>query len=218
MSEREWHYLEVNRGRYLCSEHGGFCDSSDNYAGTCPICLKKGEKSDLEKWSANKVDRGLQVVRNLQNRSKALLGFASGLFGVFGVSVVAQQITSKGENPFAFLSSWQLCLLSASLFLWLIAFACLVLSLGNFSPTKGRVFDKQSLDKWDRSVADSLSRFECRQSWGVRALSMSVFLLAMSLVLPAVEPILAWDKCWCLGGGSASLSNLQEVSPEGARK
>ena len=126
-----WHYLDVCRGRYLCELHGGFCDSSDNYQSECPLCRKLCNSSEDFKiscatWTRNPVDRGLQIMRNLQNRSARNAAIVGGISSTLTVVAVlsgdaGNLISSVADNLFfLFLVSCAIValLISAGLFLF----------------------------------------------------------------------------------------------------
>lgn len=37
----KFYWTDINRGRYLCQEHGGFCHDDDGHSLECPICQSK---------------------------------------------------------------------------------------------------------------------------------------------------------------------------------
>ncbi|WP_273502617.1 hypothetical protein [Paracoccus sphaerophysae] len=58
-------YFQLNRGRYLCSVHGGFCDETDGWAKSCPLC----KENDAAVYTVNEVARALTTLNGLQDRS-----------------------------------------------------------------------------------------------------------------------------------------------------
>lgn len=79
-------YAELNRGRYLCEDHGGFCDESDNYANTCALCKSKRSR---KKWRTNEVARTLVIVNDLQRKTQIILT----MYAVFFAAVLSSNFT-----------------------------------------------------------------------------------------------------------------------------
>ncbi len=184
ISDKEWHYLEVCRGRLLCPEHGGYCDSSDAHADKCPLCLEEGSLSSV----INPIDRGLQIMKNLQNRSARNAAIVSGVIGALSVLFVfgGTELTSIG--------------LAIAILPIRIAVVCGFLCIGLFlssmahmpitesdvsSHTKKTIFMTKSLDDWETYVVTYLEKFEARHKFGIWAFGGAIFCVALSIMWPA---------------------------------
>ncbi len=160
----KWHYLEVNRGRYLCVRHGGFCDSSDGYTKECPLCNEAQKKS--KNWQVNPIDRVLQVMKNLQSRSTRIISITSGATGLFGlVSIFKKDALSAyflDLDP----SSTNVLILFTIFFL--SSFVFYFLSIAHMKTTRAKCcrifgeskFPKKTIDGWEQHIVNRLSWFE----------------------------------------------------------
>ncbi len=182
---KEFPYLTIGRGRFLCREHGSFCASVDNYARACALC-PDGEKA-RSNWQANDIDRAMTAVRNLQDRSARSAGMVASIFA--GISALTLVLVSQdksfldqiGRVSTGFLLAAQLGnVLSVSLYL---------LSMGSVVVTTGRgasaEFMSKSLADWERYVAGLLHRFERRHAWAARCAFFGVCCLMLALVFAA---------------------------------
>ena len=166
--EKEWHYLQVNRGRYLCLMHGGFCDSSDGYTKECPIC----NKGDKKNWQLNPVDVSLQIVRNLQGRSMKRISIISGATGLFGVFSFFERdkfvLYLKDIDPDS------KYFLNVFVILFILSFLCYLVSMNHIKTTKfelGKIyitskFSVKTISEWETYMAWRLNMFEWFHKFG----------------------------------------------------
>jgi hypothetical protein len=184
--KKKWEYLDVCRGRYLCPAHGSFCDSSDAYQNYCPRCQKDCELMRA-RFENNPVDRGLQIMRNLQNRSARYASILAGLFA--SIAAIAILLAERDLSSGTVLNNYYfqgVCLISVAtglsslgLFLWSMGH---MPTIGSKGPEKGR-FMKKTIYGWEEHVAHYLSLFERRHTWGI-----FVFLIAVTIFI-IVGPI-----------------------------
>ncbi len=187
-----WHYLEVNRGRYLCSRHGGFCDSSDGYSKVCPLCGDDCKGSvDKNNWQVNPIDRVLQVMKNLQSRSIRIIQILSGVTGFLGLLSIF-----KEDNPFTFLSdlgyiSWGF--LALFIVCFITSFICYLRSMPHMKTTNldGITgFSKKPIDKWEDYIAKHLAKFEWYHTIGTRSLAWSGGFLILFILAQLITPLI----------------------------
>ncbi len=161
---KKWHYLDVNRGRYLCSEHGGFCDSSDGYAMNCPLC--KELERDKENWRVNHIDRVLQVMKNLQTRSIRIIQILSGATGLLGLFSILKKDALSAY--FLTLGSFSTKLLILFIISFLFSFVLYFLSIAHMKTTEvkcwgicgGTKFSKKTIRRWEQHIVKRLGWFE----------------------------------------------------------
>ncbi len=183
-STDKWHYLDVNRGRYLCLKHGGFCDSSDNYTTKCPIC----NKGDKKNWQINPVDVSLQIVRNLQNRSMKRFYIIYGVTGFLGLFSITQTVTQEnklfdylsklGGVPFGFLVLFGIS--------FILSFVCYLFSMGHVKTTKKEKpheFLEETIDDWKKYMAEKIKEFEWYHTTGNLLLALSGLCLIIFLII-----------------------------------
>ncbi len=177
-----WHYLEVNRGRYLCSKHGSFCDSSDNYTRECPIC---GECKDF--LGLNHLDRVLQIIRNIQSRSMKRFYILYGVTGFLGVFSVFQDF-----DIVTYLLN--LCWFSKGVFglfglSFVVSFICYLASMAHVKVTDGNSFlgiakfSEKTITGWEAYMVKHLNRFELAHKVGNVALCLSMGFLIVFLII-----------------------------------
>lgn len=185
-----YHFLTINRGRYLCSLHGSFCDSSDGYLQACPLC-GTGARGD---WSENRLDRALQVVGNLQKRSSRNLAVVSGLLGAFGAlslfgSDHVAWSTQLKEGSFSRLGVIGLCSLVVSLVMYVFSMSHMQLTTApKLSFRKGE-FQSYSLDAWEIYVAGFVRQIERLHLLGNLLFASGVLTLVTSVVLSTNQGI-----------------------------
>ena len=178
-----WHYLEVNRGRYLCSRHGGFCDSCDGYAKECSLCNEAQKKS--KNWQVNPIDRVLEIIRGLQKRSLNRFSILSGITGLFGVFSLFQ--TDAFLKYWQDLGYWSQILLMLFSICFFISFVCYLTSMahvkitcrekicGFFGTAK---FLKKTIDGWETYMVCCLNAFELCHEIGNKILVLGgVFII-----------------------------------------
>ena len=179
-STDKWHYLNVNRGRYLCLKHGGFCDSSDNYTTKCPIC----NKGDKKNWQINPVDVSLQIVRNLQNRSAKRFYLIYGTTGFLGLLLFFKEYTRSADLPNLDCISVVFLVLFISLFF--LAFIFYLLSMGHVKVTDSSdppKFIEKTLTEWKLYMAEKIKRFEWYHTAGNLLLALSgLFIIAFLFI------------------------------------
>jgi hypothetical protein len=188
LSDKKFSYLELNRGRYLCPDHGGFCDSVDNYQVKCPLC---GTMDPLKHWQINKVDRLLQVVNGLQNRSKRNVALLASLIGGIGLLRLASALGNSDGSLLT--SDWAKALT-------FFAVACLLLSLSMYGASMPhiRTMQKQeqptrTVNEWEKSLGAELFKME---RWHKRAgllFGMSTALLAIAVLVQMFASV-QWCK------------------------
>ena len=170
--DKVWHYLEINRGRYICEEHGSFCDSSDQYALCCPLC--PSDKS--EKFSFNPIDRGLQIMRNLQDRSARNASIVAGLFAAMSAMLV---FGSSDEG--AFINSSFSKFIAGSMVFGLIALALFLFSMSHMPTIQKRngcnEFMTKKLSSWERHIVIHLRRFENLHICGIWVFGFAVIIV-----------------------------------------
>ena len=183
MSEgKRWNYLEVNRGRYLCFEHGSFCDSSDGYLKACPLCPE--DRTAI--WAENPVDRALQVINNLQNRSKRNAALASVISGgLAGLGLIAklfpenegQELFSQGFFVFAVGSL-------------LVAIACYAFSMRHVPivDQQGR-YRNETIEGFSSFFSKETRSFECWHSSAGLFVGLAVILFIISVSVPPIKDV-----------------------------
>ncbi len=186
----EWHYLEVNRGRYLCPRHGGFCDSCDGYAMNCPICGKSESKKNKENWQINPVNRALEIIRGLQKRSLNRFSILSGITGLFGVFSLFQ--TDAFLKYWQDLGCWSQTLLMLFSICFFISFICYLTSMahvkitcrekicGFFGTAK---FLKKTIDDWETYMVCCLNAFELCHEIGNKILVLGGVFIIIVLII-----------------------------------
>ncbi len=191
-SKKKWHYLKVNRGRYLCLKHGGFCDSSDNYTTKCPIC----NKGDKKNWQINPVDVSLQIVRNLQNRSAKRFYIIYGVTGFLGLFSITQTVTQENKlfnylSKFGCISSGFLALFGIS---FILSFVCYLFSMGHVKTTKkgkSNEFLEETIDDWKKYMAERIKLFEGWHMAGNILLAFSGTGIIMFLFAQFIFPLIS---------------------------
>ena len=176
MSDRQWHYLEVNRGRYLCAEHGGFCDSSDGYSKSCPLCSEKTRAA----WVNNNLDRTLQIVKNLQSRSQRSLAVVITFVGAFGIAKLFDKQEVIG-GVFRTSSGW---LLSSAVFLMIMAIGLYLLSMGHISVVPSGRFEKKTLAEWEEHFAKKLRTLEKRHNSAGGVFAAALLIAFVGIAFP----------------------------------
>jgi len=169
-----YHFLSVNRGRYLCKEHGAFCDSSDGYLDACPLC-PSGKENE---WAVNNVDRALQILANLQSRSQRSLTVVSGLFGAFGLASLLSKASggdiSALQMPVIFPA------LSAALFLISIWF--FLTSMAHMDLIDESGFMTLGIEEWENKVADCIRDNERLHFWAGVSFGAAITVLSGGLL------------------------------------
>ncbi len=172
--EKEWHYLEINRGRYICKEHGSFCDSSDQYVHSCPLCASGKSKE----FSFNPIDRGLQIMRNLQNRSARNASIVAGLFAAMSAMLVFG--SSDGG---VFINSVFSKFIAGSMVFGLIALGLFLFSMSHMPTIQKRngcnEFMTKKLSGWERHIVKYLSRFEKLHIFGIWVFGFAVLIVVV---------------------------------------
>lgn len=187
-SQKPWPYLEICRGRFLCEEHGGFCDSSDNYSRKCPLCCKSEECDLKEKveWVANPVDRGLQIMRNLQNRSARNASIVAGLFGLLSAIFLLNggdtKLLGQAFQESAILKVLLGAAIPALLSLGLFLFSMSHMPTIDKNAEKNAKFMIKTCEDWEAHVATHLWRFETSHKLGIYFYIVAVILLIFGLL------------------------------------
>ncbi len=177
-----WGYLDVCRGRYLCSEHGSFCDSSDNYQVTCPRCCINANpyKKTAAKVRNNPLDRGLQIMRNLQGRSGRYASIIAGLFASIAALAVISQ-NADGTSSLQSLNQNFLYVCVAAFAIGLVSLALFIASMAHMPTLDAKTsrFMEKTIGDWEVHVGSYLSWFERLHWWGtvVFCFAIAVFIL-----------------------------------------
>ncbi len=183
--EKKWHYLDVNRGRYLCSKHGSFCDSSDNYTTNCPIC---GECKDF--LELNHLDRVLQIIRNIQGRSMNRFYILYGIVGALGLFSFFNNSTATAINTAIKLPSGFLLLLASICFF--LAFICYLASMAHVRVTRRHFndsifgtaeFEEKTIADWESYMVKRLNKFELAHKAGNWLLCISGLFIIVFLFI-----------------------------------
>ncbi|MEQ9567922.1 MAG: hypothetical protein RLN85_19290, partial [Pseudomonadales bacterium] len=177
---------EVNRGRFLCSVHGGFCDSVDGYSNVCPIC-KHNENVSLQ---VNPVDRSLHIINGLQNRSKrnaALVTAVSG--GLASIGVLTKLVPGSTEIV-SVSQPWFL----ASILILVVAVVLYGLSMKHVSITDRKGFKIDSIEGFERYLAGKTRNFECWHNCASTFVAVAVFCFATSIGWPILEDLYSQYK------------------------
>ena len=155
-NEKTYNYLCVNRGRYLCPEHGSFCDSSDGYSKECLLCM--GDPIDKTKWQPNRIDRLLQVVNGLQNRSKRNLALSASLIGGIGALRIFSGLIPGGLKFTA--SIWVTTPIVIGLMLLVLSLGAYAVSMPHIKTTDNSSMHSKTLSEWEKFLACQLEKFE----------------------------------------------------------
>lgn len=185
MTEKKFHYSDICRGRYLCLDHGGFCDGADNYNPACPVCV--GEGREKVTWKENRVDRVLHLVNGLQKRSQRNASLVTFLIG--GVGALSLLGKMNGGAGSEIVSSLKF----APLFLQL-GLAALVMSVAFYSLSMAHIkiaqqgkIEKKSVQDWCAALEtklDQLEKFHYRAAVGF---FIAVCMFFAALVFPLVS-------------------------------
>ena len=196
MSEqRDWHYLEICRGRYLCQVHGAFCDSSDDYLDRCILCDGDAEKAK-NNWRHNHIDRGLQIMRGLQNRSARNAGVVAGLFGVLTAFLLLNKdnievVREFVERPLlagSIVFGMMFGLVSIGFFLSSMAHMPTTTGMGFWGLAKPS-FKSMKMAAWEDYISSSLAKFERRHSIGIYCFSIAVSVVVASIAFAVTQSI-----------------------------
>ena len=188
--KKEWHYLDVNRGRYLCLEHGSFCDSSDDYAKECPLC----DGNHKTYWKINHLDRVLQIIRNIQKRSMNRFSILSGIVAALGLFSLFSNNTATAISKAIELSSGILLLLAGICFF--LAFIFYLASMAHVKVTDGNSFlgiakfEEKTIIDWEAYMVKRLNRFELAHKYGNRVLCLSMGFLILFLFIEFILPLI----------------------------
>lgn len=186
-----YNYLEVNNGRYLCNLHGSFFGDLDQHSKGCPICC--ASKDTVGKWEFNPVDRGLNVVRNLQRRSRDILKMETGVLGFLGASAFAKKAFLEADLKLLLSSDLQMKLGGIAAIALLLSMIMYILSLGSVNPTKWcnikpwgshGGFHKKKLAEWEKFIARKLFRLELYHLGGATGLLVGVLAVAIAIASP----------------------------------
>ncbi len=184
-----YHFLSVNRGRYLCREHGSFCDSSDGYTTNCPLC--SGESKCT--WEVNRVDRSLQILGNVQARSQRGLAVASGLLGAASLIGLAEKITGLGmlKNSDLYAPGLLVGLSTLLVAIWLY-----LLSMKHMDVTVDGRFENLELSQWEKKITGFIRQVERLHTYATYFLGAAILTFSLSLIVPPVwvELVSYWHR------------------------
>ncbi|WP_291735778.1 hypothetical protein [Leisingera sp. F5] len=183
MSEKRWGFTEVSSGRYLCQEHGGYCDASDSYLNKCPICTPGDEASKVY----NPVQRLLRVINGLQERSKRNLTLATSVFGGLSVLKLLQRAVPAeealdGYSLFFTGEVWGGFLVITALFL-LLAIALFAASMAQVTVVEKDWVPAKTISEWEHFLAAKLGNMEFLHRWAGRSFVISVLVFAAAILL-----------------------------------
>ena len=187
-----FHFLSVNRGRYLCREHGSFCDSSDGYLQSCPLC--SDQSSGV--WEQNRVDRALQILGNIQARSQRSLAVATGLLGVVGLAGVLDKFA--GLEATAQLDSFVPALLVGFCAL-LASVLFFMLSMKHMDVTLNGRFRSLEIDQWEAQISGFIGQVERHHSIATFFLGAAIMVIAAGLLAPPLWKELIAFASWICG-------------------
>ncbi len=187
---KKWHYLKVNRGRYLCLEHGSFCDNCDGYVKKCPLC--ESSKEDKKNWQINPVNRALEIIRGLQQRSISRFSILSGIVAALGLLALFNDNTATVLNkainsPSGILLFFASICFFASFIFYLASMAHVKVTYrdktcGIFGTAK---FLKKTTKCWERYMVCYLHAFEiCHKVGNILLCSSVGFLILFIISLP----------------------------------
>lgn len=148
-TEKDWHYLDVSRGAYLCSEHGGFCHPSDGNVDRCIAC----DSEDSNKYSTNPIHRYLRIINGLQGRSKRNLSLLSALVGGIGIIRLI-----PSDDKFIRTFSSTSVLLTMALLSGAVAFYAA--SMSHIPVTENDDLQKKKLHQWEKLFILNLAKME----------------------------------------------------------
>ncbi len=181
--KKEWHYLDVNRGRYLCLEHGSFCDSSDDYAKECPLC----DGNHKTYWKINHLDRVLQIIRNIQKRSMNRFSILSGIVAALGLFSLFSNNTATAITTAINASSGFLLFFASICFF--ASFICYLASMAHVRVTDGNSFfgiakfEAKTIIDWEAYMVKRLNKFELAHRIGNWVLCFSMVFLILFLFI-----------------------------------
>ena len=190
---KEWHYLDVNRGRYLCLKHGSFCDSSDNYVKACPLC----DGNHKTYWKINHLDRVLQIIRNIQGRSMTRFSILSGIVGALGLFSLFNDNTVTAINTAIKLPSAILLFIASILFF--LAFIFYLSSMAHVRVTRRHFkdsifgtaeFEEKTIIAWEAYMVNRLNKFELAHKAGNWLLCFSVGFIILFLFIEFILPLI----------------------------
>lgn len=169
MSEKSWHYLEVSSGRLFCSQHGGFCDVSDDYSTACPICTSlDGVTVDGNEISSNLTQRSLRVINGLQDRSKRNAALVGSAFGGLSLLNLISAATERGLLADVERNFWLNFLTVFPLILLVLSFISFAMSMSQVPVTQGKKIPSKTKIEWEQFFAQKLASMEWYHKWGGR--------------------------------------------------
>ncbi|MBL4807875.1 MAG: hypothetical protein JKY31_11425 [Rhodobacteraceae bacterium] len=156
VDETLFHYSDVCRGRYLCEDHGGFCDGADNYIKSCPIC--EHSEGTEAKWYTNRVDRLLHLVNGLQKRSQRNASLTTLTLGGFGALTLVTKISA---SEFGLARSGTASLLfQFGLAFLVLSIAFYSLSMAQIPIAKKSVVPSMTINDWGTHLERKLAKLE----------------------------------------------------------
>jgi len=182
MASDNLHYSDICRGRYLCAEHGGFCDGADDYVNHCPLCGPEG--ADKKIWTVNRADRLLHLVNGLQKRSARNASLISLIGGGFGaLSLLLRFTEDAGATGLGAVSVYPVWIQLGLSFL-VLSVGCYSLSMAQIQTTSnGRELEKM-MGEWETFLTGELKKMEIWHAWAGRMFTLGVVGFFAALFLP----------------------------------
>lgn len=177
IEHKEYGYVEVNRGRYLCTKHGAYCDSSDNYLTRCPLCKDEKESS----YYPNKIDRLLQIVNGLQNRSKRNLTLLASLIG--GMSILRLVASLEATGSSININPLTITIAYLSVAILLLSLALYSASMAHIKTVRDGQLQRMTLAKWEQHLAGKLQSLERWHSWAGNLFGLGSLLLIIAITI-----------------------------------
>lgn len=174
----KFHYLLVNRGRYICEQHGSFCDECDGYLQVCPLC--KTENIDRAKWNTNHIDRLLQIVNGLQKRSQRNMAIVASIVGGIGALKILSEMLET--TPLQINSIWFFVPLLLAILFFLLSLWLYAGSMGHIKVTEYCSIPAKSVDEWEKDLSIELSKLESRHTCAGNLLAVGILFLAVATI------------------------------------
>lgn len=195
---KKFHYLEVNRGRYICLQHGGFCDEKDGNTKECPLCAKGTCRNE---WRVNNISRAITLMNGHQERAKSKVAL---LLSVSTALTAFSYFESKNDST-SILDVWDsvfLCAITLGIICLLIATSCFIAAMKSVPVIleKRPAFQKKTLSKFEVFFANQIKKVECWDKWGMYLSFAGSGLIILSLLLlivpqAMVSKTLSWLFC-----------------------
>ncbi|WP_370312993.1 hypothetical protein [Sagittula sp.] len=186
MTGRKWHYWELNRGRYVCAVHGGYCDSCDGYAAICPACSVH-EPDGAVVVEVNSVDRVLHIINGLQKRSKRNASMAATIFGGTGALALFSRLSDVKVSitiyPIVLLFGFCVLALSISFY---------AMSMRQIPMVEKGLIPQKTMEDFEVELLSELGTFEKQHAWAGWLFIFASIVIVFSIIGPiAVDAVAA---------------------------